>query len=204
MTSVTGGAGRRVALLGGTFDPPHIGHLLAAVSAHHQLGCAVWIVPNGDPWQKSGSRRITAAPVRMEMVRAAVAGVDGVEAKDVEVRRRGPSYTIDTVHELREAERDLDVTVVIGRDAAELLSTWHRIDELLEQVSLAVVDRSGGDEGPTSPAPAGASTPEVVAMPRVDVSSTDLRQRVADGRPLAVLTPPAVIEVIERHALYQS
>lgn len=203
MTSVTGDGGRRVALLGGTFDPPHIGHLLAAVAAQHQLGGAVWLVPNGDPWQKSGPRRVTAAPVRLEMVRAAVAGVAGVEASDVEVRRPGPSYTIDTVRQLREVEPDLDVTLVLGRDAAALLSTWHRIDELLGQVSLAVVDRHGAGESPT-PAPVVASSPEVVPMPRVDVSSTDLRRRVADGRPLAVLTPPAVIEVIERHGLYRS
>lgn len=204
MTSVTGQGGRRIGLLGGTFDPPHIGHLLAAVAAHDQLGLdTVYVIPNGDPWQKSGRRRITAATVRLAMVRAAVAGLDGVEASDVEVLRPGPSYTIDTVGSLRQAEPDVEVTLLLGRDAEALLSTWHRIDELLGQVGLAVVDRSGGGAQPAPATPTAAPTPVAVAMPRVDVSSSDLRRRVAEGRPLAVLTPPAVIAIVDQLHLYR-
>lgn len=204
MTSVTGQGGRRIGLLGGTFDPPHIGHLLAAVAAHDQLGLdTVYVIPNGDPWQKSGRRRITAATVRLAMVRAAVAGLDGVEASDVEVLRPGPSYTIDTVGSLRQAEPDVEVTLLLGRDAEALLSTWHRIDELLGQVGLAVVDRSGVGAQPAPATPTAAPTPVAVAMPRVDVSSSDLRRRVAEGRPLAVLTPPAVIAIVDQLHLYR-
>jgi nicotinate-nucleotide adenylyltransferase len=202
VTPVTDGrpAERSIGLLGGTFDPPHIGHLVAAVSARHALGLdEVLLVPAGDPWQKSGERQITSGPVRMEMVGAAVEGIAGLAASDVELQRPGPSYSVDTVAALREAEPSTAVTLVLGRDAAAGLTTWHRHDELLALARLAVVDR--GDDPPALPPGADVV---VVPMPRLDVSSTDLRARVAAGAPLDVLVPPAVIAVIERHGLYRS
>lgn len=191
--------GRAIGLLGGTFDPPHIGHLAAAVSARHALGLdEVLVVPAGDPWQKTGSRAITPGSVRMEMVAAAVEGIPGLRASDVEVRRPGPSYSVDTVATLREAEPTTTVTLVLGRDAAAGLATWHRHEELLVLARLAIVDR-GGDP-PVLPPGADAVT---VAMPRLDVSSTDLRARTAVGAPLDVLVPRGVIDVIRRHDLYR-
>ncbi len=193
-------SGRAIGVLGGTFDPPHIGHLVAAVSARHALGLdEVLLVPAGDPWQKSGARAVTPAEVRMEMVAAAVEGLEGVRASDVEVRRPGPSYSVDTVAALRAAEPSVAVTLVLGRDAAAGLATWHRYDELLALARLAIVDRDGGP--PVLPPGAEAV---VVPMPRLDVSSTDLRARVAAGAPLDVLVPAAVIDVIARHRLYRS
>src|ERR1041384_8512907 len=104
MTSGTEVGRRCLGLLGGPFAPPHIGPLVAAVSVGDALGLdEVWLVPNGDPWQKR-DRQVTPAPLRLEMARAAAAHVPGVAVSDVEVRRSGPSFTIDTVHQLRAEE----------------------------------------------------------------------------------------------------
>jgi nicotinate-nucleotide adenylyltransferase len=156
----------------------------------------VWLVPNGDPWQKR-DRVVTPAAVRLEMARAAVADVPGLEVSDVEVRRDGPSFTIDTVHQLRAEDPDRDVVVIMGRDSALGLPTWERHEELLAAVDLAVVDR-GGAAAPSLP---GARV-VVVPMRRIDVSSTELRQRVGAGRPIVPLVPPAVAALVARHGLY--
>lgn len=202
MTSVTSrGRTRRVGLLGGTFDPPHIGHLLAAVSTRHALDLhEVRLVPNGDPWQKRDVRPITRSGVRLEMVRAAVGGLAGVVVSDVEVRRDGPSFTIDTLEELRVAEPGVDPVVVLGRDAAATIDTWHRHREVLDTTEIAVVDR--GDAAPV-PSVLDRARVHRVVMPRLDVSSSDLRRRVGAGEPIDVLVPPAVVDVIVRHRLYR-
>jgi len=189
-------------VLGGTFDPPHIGHLIAALSVREQLGLEeVWLVPAGDPWQKRGVRPITPAEVRLEMVEAAVAGVPGLAASDLEVRREGPSYSIDTVDALRLGPPPRQVVLVVGRDAAAGLPTWHRHRDLLARCTVAVLDREGAPE--VGAALAGA-TVEPVAMRRVDVSSTELRRRVAEGRSIDVLVPTAVAEVVARRGLYRT
>lgn len=184
-------------VFGGTFDPPHIGHLRVAVRARHALGLdTVLVVPNGDPWQKRGGRAITSADVRLEMVRAAVAGLPGLEASDLEVRRPGPSYTVDTVAELRRGRPGVEVTIVLGTDAAALLPTWERPEELLAQVRVAVVPRPG------SVAPVAVPGAVEVEVEPLAVSSSHLRADVAAGRPVDVLVPPGVLDVIRRHRLY--
>lgn len=205
MTSVTGTRRRRLGLLGGTFDPPHIGHLVAAVSVGDALHLdEVWLVPNGDPWQKR-DRPVTPAPVRLAMAEAAVEGVPGLAVSDVEVRRSGPSYTIDTVEELEAADPDRDLVVVIGRDTALGLATWERHEDLLARVEVAVVDRAlplPGEPVPELPVLPGARlTP--VPMRRIDVSSTELRALVAAGRPVVPLVPPPVAALIDEHRLYR-
>lgn len=169
------------------------------MTVRHELGLGlVLLVPNGDPWQKR-DRAVTPAAVRLEMVRAAAAGVPGLQVSDLEIRRPGPSYTLDTIADLRRDEPDLDITVILGRDAFALLPTWDRHDELVAAVSLAVVDRPGqvvADDDPPFPA-------TVVDMPRIDVSSSGLRRRVAEGRPVDVLVPPGVAALIEHHRLYR-
>lgn len=198
MTSVTG-AGRRIGLLGGTFDPPHIGHLVAAVEVRHRLDLdVVLLVPAGDPWQKSATRSVSPAAVRLEMVEAAVAGIRGVEASDIEVRRAGPSYTVDTVAEMRAAEPGLGISLILGREAAAGLATWERPEELLAQVELVVVDRPSG----SAVAPLDRAAREV-HVPQIEVSSTDLRRRVRAGEPIDVLVPEAVASLIARHDLYR-
>ena len=200
MTSVTGARERRLGLLGGTFDPPHIGHLVAAVSVGDALGLdEVWLVPNGDPWQKR-DRPVSPAVLRLEMARAAAAGVPGVGVSDVEVRRSGPSFTIDTVHQLRAEDPGRDLVVIMGRDSALGLPTWERHEELLAIVAVAVVDRAG--VGAALPDLPGARL-EVVPMRRIEVSSTELRRMVAAGRPVVPLVPPAVADLIAEHGLYR-
>src|SRR5215207_3168759 len=111
--------GGRIGVVGGTFDPPHIGHLSVVVEVRHALDLdRVAVVVANDPWQKRGSRAVTAASDRLAMVQAAVEGLDGIEADDREIRRGGPSYTVDTVEELQAEEPGAEVFVVVGSDAA--------------------------------------------------------------------------------------
>lgn len=200
MTSVTPGAPSRVGLLGGTFDPPHIGHLAAAVNARHQLGLdQVILVPAGDPWQKRGTRAVTPGTLRLELTEAAAGGLEGIVTSAIEVERPGPSYTIETVEELERRWPGVELTLVVGRDAAAGLATWERHDELLDRVRVAVVDRPG----PRLPLPDLGEDARWVDIPLLDVSSTDLRRRVAAGEPIDVLVPGAVVALVRRHGLYR-
>jgi nicotinate-nucleotide adenylyltransferase len=190
---------RRLGVFGGTFDPPHLGHLVIAVNVRHELGLdVVLFVVAAEPWQKVGTRPLTAAEHRLAMVEAAVAGVDGLEASRLEIDRGGPSYTADTLRQLAAAEPGAELFVVLGRDAALGVHTWERWAELPDLATFVVVDRPGA---PDEPLPGGFRWRRVEA-PRLEVSSTDLRARVHDGRPLDFLLPPAVISCIEERHLY--
>ena len=194
------GKGQRVGILGGTFDPPHIGHLVAAVEVRHalQLDRVLLVVAN-EPWQKTHTRDISAAEDRLAMVEAAVAGVEGLEACDLEITRGGPSYTVDTLGELAAADPDGERFLILGADAAGGLGTWERAEALPSLATLVIVERPGL----TPPPPTIGWELVRVEMPRLDVSSTDLRQREAEGRPLAFLTPDAVVSCIRERRLYR-
>jgi nicotinate-nucleotide adenylyltransferase len=130
---------RRV-VFGGTFDPPHVAHLVAAETAYRQLGAdRVTFIPAGDPWQKS-DRQVTAASERFEMTRLAVAGVDYFEADGREVDRNGPTYTFDTVMSFPGTD---ELVLVMGADSAAGLRTWHRWEEIVARATVAVVPRAG-------------------------------------------------------------
>ncbi len=192
-------AGPRIGIFGGTFDPPHVGHLAAAVNVRHALALdVVLLVVANVPWQKVGARPVSPAADRLELVRLAVGDVDGLEVDDREIRRGGESYTADTVAELLAEDPTRDLFVVVGSDAAAGLPTWERVDEVRAAASFVVVDRPGGSWAP----PAGWQV-ERVEVPRLEISSTDLRARVADGRPLDYLVPPAVVSGIDRLGLYR-
>jgi nicotinate-nucleotide adenylyltransferase len=189
----------RVGILGGTFDPPHIGHLATAVEVRSVLGLSeVLLVVANEPWQKVGTRTVSPAPDRLALVEAAVAPHPGLTASAVEIERGGPSYTVDTLLALRDQRPDTDWFVILGADAAAGLPTWERPDELATLATFVLVDRPGL---PSPPPPEGWSFVHV-SVPRLDVSSSDLRSRAAAGRPLDVLVPPAVIAVIARRRLY--
>lgn len=193
-------AGRRIGVFGGTFDPPHIGHLVAALDVRAALDLdEVLLVVANEPWQKVDERDISPAADRLALVEAAVAGVEGLVASDLEIVRGGPSYTADTLAALRAAGPDDALHLILGRDAAAGLPTWERVEEVVAQAELVVVDRPGSDE---LPLPAGPRWHRV-EIPRLDISSTDLRARVAEGRPIHFLTPPAVVAGIERLGLYR-
>jgi len=184
-------------VFGGTFDPVHIGHLAAAVEARSALQLdRTLLVVAPDPWQKQG-QVVAPASVRYEMVEAAVADVPGLEASRIELDRDGPTYTIDTVDALQSEAGARDIYLVVGADVASTLDTWHRVDELRRRVTLVVVTR----EGSARVEPDGWRVHQLV-MPRLDVSSTDIRARVADGRPIDVLVPPAAVRVLRAHRLY--
>lgn len=190
----------RIGLFGGTFDPPHVGHLAAAVNARHDLDLdVVLLVVANIPWQKVGGRTISPAHARLELVRLAVGDVEGLEVCDREIRRGGRSYTADTVDDLlAEAPSSRELFVIVGSDAAEGLPTWERVDEVRERAVIVVVDRPGGAWSP----PPGWAVERVV-VPRLEISSTDLRARVAAGRPLDYLVPAAVVSGIKRLGLYR-
>ncbi len=189
---------RRIGLFGGTFDPPHVGHLVTAIDVREALGLdVVLMVVANEPWQKVGSRSISPAAVRVEMVRAAVGTEPGIEVSDVEVRRGGPSYTIDTIEALQAEAPGAELVLVVGSDAAAGLHTWERADDVARSCRIVVVERPGA----STLVPDGFDV-EHVQVPRLDVSSTELRERVRDGRSLRYLVSDPVISMIERDGLY--
>ncbi len=194
--------GRRVGIFGGTFDPPHIGHLVMATQAAHQcdLEVVVLMVAN-DPWQKASTQPITPAEVRLEMTRAAVEGSARLVAGDAEIRRGGPTYTLDTLREWRAGHPDDELVLVMGADAAAGLEGWHRAGEIAAEATIAVVGRPGVDLAAVLSS-SDRWDIDVVDAPLVDLSSTDIRRRAREGAPLDFLVPSGVLDVIDRHGLY--
>lgn len=192
-------ARQRLGLLGGTFDPPHVGHLAAATEARAELDLdRVLLVVANDPWQKSAERELSDAADRLAMTEAACRDIDGIEPCAIEIERGGPSFTIDTLRHLTAPDRDL--FLILGVDAAAGLPTWERPDELPGLATLVIVERAG--ETPPTVDPAW----NVIHLPmkRLDVSSSDLRRRAETGRPLRPYVPEAVIAVVNERSLYGS
>jgi nicotinate-nucleotide adenylyltransferase len=189
----------RLGVFGGTFDPPHVGHLVTAVNVRHDLGLdRVLLVVAGQPWQKLGTRELSSAADRYAMVAAAVGSVDGLEASALEIERPGMSFTADTLGMLQDEDPGRELFLILGSDAAAGLPTWERADEVRALATLVVVDRPGARSADPPP----GWTWERCEVPRLEVSSTDLRARVAKGRPLDYLLTPAVIAAIGDRGLY--
>ena len=190
---------KRIGLFGGTFDPPHVGHLVTAVNVRYALGLdSVVLMVANSPWQKDGTRPISPAADRLAMVEAAVADVEGLIAGDAEIRRGGPSFTADTLQGMARCYPDAELYTIVGDDAAAGLTTWQRYDEIVALSRLVVVDRPGAPvELPT-----GFDWLHV-EVPRLEVSSTDLRARVLDGRPLDYLVTDSVLDIIAARHLYR-
>ena len=187
----------RIGVLGGTFDPVHNGHVVAAVDTRAALALdRVLMVVAGDPWQKR-DRVVASAPDRLALVEAAVTDVEGVEASAIEIEREGPSVTADTLEALAAPDREL--FLVLGTDAVANMPTWRRLDETRHLATLAIVERGGmGGVGP----PGEGWQVEHVKIPQLDIASTDLRDRLAAGRPIDGLVPPAAVRVIRERGLY--
>lgn len=191
---------RRVGVLGGTFDPVHIGHLAAASEVRHALALdTVLLVVAASPWQKTGTRDITPATERLAVVEAAVGGIDGLEASAIEIERGGPTYTADTLARLG-AQGD-DLYLIVGADVADLLDTWVRPDEVKAAATVVVVGRPGS-QADLDGRRADGWRVEWVDIPALDVSSSDLRARLAAGRPIDVLVPAAAVREIRKRGLY--
>jgi nicotinate-nucleotide adenylyltransferase len=189
--------GERIGVFGGTFDPVHVGHVVAAADARWALHLdLVLLVVAGDPWQKRGQ---VGAPAqdRLALARAAVELVDGVEASSVEVDRAGPSVTADPLEELAAPGREF--FLMLGADAVANMPTWRRLDETRDLATIVVVERAG--DAHAEP-PGGGWRFERLSIPRLDVSSSDVRARLAAGRPVDGLVPPAVLREIRARGLY--
>lgn len=189
---------QRIGVFGGTFDPPHVGHLVTAINVAHTLDLdPLILMVNNVPWQKVGARPITPALDRLAMVQAAVAGVPRLQAGDLEIRAGGPSYTADTLVRLAGEYPGAEFFVVLGDDAAAGIHTWERADEVIANSRLVVVDRPG------QPAALDEDIDWIrIEVPHLEVSSTDLRDRYVDGRPLDYLITDDVLQVIDDRGLY--
>jgi nicotinate-nucleotide adenylyltransferase len=194
----------RIGIFGGTFDPIHIGHLVAAVNARFALNLdrVLFVVAN-EPWQKVDERPVTRAIDRLAVVEAALGDVQGLEASRIEIDRGGPSYTADTIAELRAAEPDADLFLIVGADVVASLDTWERLDEIRKETTIVVVNRPGSTA--VDPAREGALSgwdAVAIEIPGIELSSTDLRERAVDGRPLDYLIPEAAVRFIRARHLY--
>jgi len=190
----------RIGVFGGTFDPPHVGHLVTAVNVRHELGLhRVLLEVANRPWQKEGGRTISPAEERFALVSAAVAPVEGLEASRIEIDRGGPSYTADTLAELVRRHPDAALFTILGSDAAAGILSWQRHEDVVARSTMVVVERPGAPVA----LPAGIEWVRV-QVPYLDVSSTDLRARVLDGRPLDYLVPDDVLTEISRRGLYRA
>lgn len=182
-----------IGIYGGTFDPIHHAHVILAREAREELGLdEVIFVPAAQSPHKRATRT-APADIRLEMLRAALAGEPFFSIDERELHRPPPSFTIDTIEDFGRTHAGRKIFYLIGSDNLPTLETWHRIDDLLRLVEFVVLDR-GGLEG------------EVefrIIRRSIDISSTEIRKRVAEGRSIRYLVPPAVEEIIGRQQLYQ-
>jgi nicotinate-nucleotide adenylyltransferase len=197
-----------VGILGGTFNPPHVGHLVMAQEARDQLGLdRVVLMPAGVPPHKSVASEAPGAEARLALCRVATAGEPGVEVSDAEVLRQGPSFTVDTLRGLHERHPEQELTFIVGGDMAETLPSWREPESVLSLARLAVAERSGVRREALAARLAplqGADRVVFFDMPRLDISSSDVRARVAAGRPIRHLVPDAVAEEIDARGYYRA
>ncbi len=190
----------RLGVLGGTFDPPHVGHLIVAsdVCAALRLD-RLLLVPAAAPPHKRG-RVHASAELRLEMVRAAIAGDPRLEVDDLELRREGESYSADTLRQLTAREPEAEIFFVIGVDQLREFASWREPDVVARLATLVAVSRAGDG----APDGGGMAFPVLpVQVTRIDLSATEIRRRIRDGEPIRYLVPDAVREIIEREGLYR-
>ncbi len=194
----------KLGLLGGTFDPVHIGHLVLGETAREQLGLdSVLFMPTGQPWRKSG-RDITPAAHRVEMLRRTIADNPAFELSLMEVEREGPSYTVDTLQELMRAGPGSEIFLIVGEDSLLDLPNWKAPERVVELATLVVAAR-GPDRVETGEMAAYVRERTVwLDMPLIDISATDIRERVRRGRPIRYLVAEAVKAYSREKGLYQT
>lgn len=197
----------RVGVFGGTFDPAHVGHLIAAEEARAGLSLdQVIFMPAGQPWFKT-SRPVTAAAHRLAMVELAVAANPSFRVSDAEIRRPGPTYTVDTLEELRgKLGAAAELYVILGLDALAELGRWHRPGRVLEIATIVAMRRLGThtfDAGSLeSVSPGACSGVVILDSPLIEISGVELRRRVSEGRSIKYQVPESVSDYIHEHRLY--
>ena len=198
-------SGARIGILGGTFNPPHIGHLICAQEAHLRLGLdRVVLMPAGQPPHKPLDDD-PGAQHRLELCRRAVLGDPRFEVSDVEILREGPSYTVDTLQALHTQTPDSELFLIVGGDVAAGLPTWHEPERVLSLATLAVARRRGTTRKSIDQALVGlpgGERAEFFRMPRIGISSTEIRDRVRMHEPIQYLVPEPVASYIDEHRLY--
>ena len=183
---------KKIAIYGGTFDPIHHGHLIVAREALERLGAeqVTFIPARVSPLRKAAP--IAGDEVRLLMIQAAIENEPGFAMDDCELRRPSPSYTINTVEQIRQRNADATIYCLIGEDNVDKLTKWRRFDDLEKMVRFVVLDRTGQQPAHRYP----------VIRRKIDISSTEIRKRVATGRSIQYFVPPAVEEIIRREKLY--
>ena len=183
---------RKIGIYGGTFDPIHHGHLILAREARDMLGLEkiIFVPAAVSPFKESPA---ASAKLRLSMLQAAIEGEKAFVLDDCELRRPPPSYTINTVEEIRGREFDSEIHYLIGEDNVPALAKWHRFTELEKIVRFVVFDRTG----------AGTKHDYPSVHRRIDISATEIRKRVASGQSIRYFVPQAVEEIIRRDKIYQ-
>jgi len=186
----------KVGIIGGTFDPPHVGHLLIANDVRQKLSLdEIWFMPNHIPPHKQ-NKSVTPTPIRVEMMEAAVETNSSFRVETIELHREGPSYTYDTMLLLAKKYPDTRFYFIIGADMVEYLPKWHNIEKLLEIITFVGVKRPGYTFSSEYPV-------LEVETPQMDISSTLIRKRVQEGWTSQYLVPDKVKEIIEEKRLYE-
>jgi nicotinate-nucleotide adenylyltransferase len=186
---------KRIGILGGTFDPPHIGHLIIAETVRTELQLEeIWFIPTFEPPHKLEATM--DAESRIDMLKLALADNNSFILNTIEVERSGKSYTIDTMKQLKDTFPDNEYYFIIGADMVEYLPKWYRIDELLQLVRFVGVKRVGYSM--ESPFPI-----TEVDIPFVDVSSSNIRERISENKSIKYLVPNSVHTYIKEHGYYE-
>jgi len=186
---------KKVGILGGTFDPPHYGHLLIANEVHSALQLdEIWFMPNHEPPHKKKPESVMDED-RLKMLKLAIAGNPDFTIQPIELKREGPSYTVDTMKMLKTEYADHQFFFIIGADMIEYLPKWHKIDELVHLVQFVGVERTSYSHQTDYPV-------LYVDVPAIDVSSSMIRDRLKSEKTVRYLLPDPVIEYIEEKQLY--
>ncbi|ART20760.1 nicotinic acid mononucleotide adenylyltransferase [Corynebacterium striatum] len=193
---------QRIGIMGGTFDPIHNGHLVAAseVAYRFQLDQVVF-VPTGQPWQKAG-RDVTAAEHRYLMTMVATASNPRFTVSRVDIDREGPTYTIDTLRDLRELFPDAELYFITGADSLASIMSWHDWEVMLEMANFVGVTRPGYELSKDMLPLESQNGIELIEIPAMAISSTDCRERAGEGKPVWYLVPDGVVQYIAKNNLY--
>ncbi|GIQ69735.1 nicotinate-nucleotide adenylyltransferase [Xylanibacillus composti] len=196
----------RIGILGGSFDPVHLGHLIAAERAREELRLdEVWLMPAFVPPHKRQAGDAAPAADRLAMLERAIAPYAGIRVTDIEIKRGGISYTADTMKTLTELYPEHQFSFIIGADMVQILPAWQRINELIRYVRFAALDRPGFPAVSQIALPKDlASQIDWVEMPAIDLSSTYVRSLCKKGRSVRFLVPDSVYDYIKERRLYEA